>query len=375
MEAKKSMKKRILSLTLALLMVLALCACGSTAAPAASTAPAAPAASEAPAAESEDHEIKFAIMFGVGGLGDMAFNDEVNEGCIMACEQFGVTYDYCEPTDVSEFETQLRAYADAGEYDTIIAISTEMVDALKMVAEDYPEQRFCMLDTAITDYDNIHCLTASHPEQHFLSGVLAGIVTQDDRFALANEDNKLGFCIAMDTPTSNAQAAGFLAGAKYINPEVEFMTAYIGGYNDPATAKELATTMYERGADIVSTNSGSSANGVFNAARELDKYVIGTSLGMVDGDHSLSTSMKYVQNFIVAEIRALVEGTWAPGVDVYGIKDGVCDYSLQGVNTEIPQDIIDTIDKVKALVADGTLVLPTHPSEVDAWIANNTYEG
>lgn len=356
------MKKRIFPLLLTLAMVIGLAACGTS-----------QSQTPSPTPSEEDDGVKFAIMFGVGGLGDNAFNDEVNEGCQMAVDQLGVSYDYCEPTDVSEFETQLRAYADTEEYDVIIAISTEMVDALKMVAEDYPEQKFCMLDSAIEGYDNIHCLTASHPEQHFLSGVLAGLVTQDERFALANEQNVLGFCIAMDTPTSNAQASGFLAGAKYVNHDVEFITSYIGSYNDPATAKELATTMYERGADIVSTNSGSSALGVFNAAKELDRYVIGTSLGMVDGDHSLSTSMKYVQQFIVAECTLLKEGTWHAGVDVYGIKDGVCDYSLEGVNTEIPQDILDTLADVKSKIVDGTLVLPTEIGAIDAWAAENQY--
>ena len=372
---------KIIALLLVLAMAFSLVACGNNekseaAAPAAPEA--APAATEAAteaapeaAPEAADDGVKFAIVFGVGGLGDNGYNDEVYEGCLMAVEEFGCSFDYCEPADISETETQLRGYADAGIYDTIMVISTEMVDALTMVAPDYPDQKFCMIDTGLEGYDNIHSLTASHPEQHFLSGVLAGLATMDERFPLANGENKLGFCIAMDTPTSNAQASGFLAGAKYINPDVEIMTSYIGGYADPATAKELATTMYERGADIVSVNAGGSSLGVFNAAAEQNTYVIGTSMAMLDPDHSLCTSMKYVQQMVVAEVRALTEGTWEPRVDVYGIKDGVCTYSLNGVNTEVPQDIIDQLEDMKAKIADGTLVLPTHPSEVDAWVAAN----
>lgn len=370
------MKKRFLALVLGFTMLMGLAACdtgGSNQQSATGSSSAEQSGSSAGSAGGD--AVKFAVMFGVGGLGDSAFNDEVYEGCQMAVEKFGAIFDYCEPTDVSEFEIQLRAYADTGEYDVIIAISTEMVDALTMVAEDYPEQKFCMLDSPIEGFNNIHCLTASHPEQHFLSGVLAGIATQDDRFALANSENILGFCIAMDTPTSRSQATGFLAGARYINPDVTILTSYIGGYADPATAKEQATTMYDRGADIISTNSGSSATGVFSAAVEQNRYVIGTALGMVDGDHSLATSMKYVQQFVVEEIRALSEGTWAPGTQVYGIAEGVCDYSLVGVNTEIPDDVIATLESIKALVADGTLVLPTDLDQVDSWAAENQYNG
>ena len=379
------MKKKWVALVAALLamtMLLAACASKSestTEQPAANGET--ETAAETNTAETEDEaetatsepveNVKFAIMFGIGGLGDNGYNDEVYEGCMMAKDQLGVDFDYCEPADIAEFETQLRGYADTGEYDTIMVISSEMVDSLTMVAPDYPDQKFTMIDSSIEGYDNIHCLTASHPEQHFLSGVLAGIATLDDRFPLCNDENILGFCIAMDTPTSNAQASGFLAGAKYINPDVEILTSYIGGYNDPATAKELATTMYERGADIVSVNAGSSSLGVFNAAAEQDKYVIGTSLAMVDGEHSLATSMKFVQQMVIAECKALIDGTWSARTDVYGIKDGVCDYSLEGVNTEIPQDIVDKINEVKALIADGTLVLPTQIDQVDAWVAEN----
>ena len=325
------------------------------------------------AAQTKDRgTVHFAILFGDAGLGDNGYNDEVYEGCMMAVNELGATFDYVEPTNISEYEIQLRAFADAGEYDVIIAISSNMVDPLEMIATDYPDQRFCMIDTTIEGFDNIHSLTAYQPEQHFLSGVIAGLVTQDPRFKLANDKNILGFCIAIDSPTSNAQASGFLAGAKYINPSVQFLTSYIGGYNDPSAAKELATTMYERGADIVSTNSGASALGVFNAAREQNKYVIGTSLAMVDKDHSLCTSMKYVQQMVMQECKSIIDGTWKPGADVYGIKDGICNYSLEGVGTEIPEDIIAKVEEVKKLIVDGSLVLPEKLTDIDAWVNENS---
>ncbi len=317
--------------------------------------------------------VHFAILFGDAGLGDNGYNDEVYEGCMMAVEQLGATFDYVEPTGIQEFEVQMRAFADAGEYDVIICISSNMVDALEMVAMDYPDQRFCMIDTVVEGHDNINSITAWQAEQHFLSGVLAGLVTKDERMPLANSENKLGFCIAMDTPVSLQQAAGFLAGARYINPDVEIYTAFINSYNDPSTAKELATTMYERGADIVSTNSGASALGVFNAAREQNRYVIGTSLAMVDADHSLSTSVKFVQRMVVEECQSIIDGTWQAGATIYGIKDGVCGYTREGCDTEIPDDIIQIVEDVRERIIAGTLSVPQEMEDVEGWLLENTY--
>lgn len=323
----------------------------------------------------ENDNVHFAVLFGTGGLGDNGYNDEVYKGCEMAVEQFGATFDYVEPKDVTEFETQLRMYSDAQEYDVIIAISTEQVDALKMVAEDYPDQKFCMLDTVIEGYDNIHSMLAAYPDQHFLSGMLAGIATQDNRFPLSNtNENKLGFCIAMDTPTSRGQAAGFIAGAKYANPDVEVFTNFIGGYNDPAKAKELALVMYDRGADIVSANAGSSTLGVFYAAEETNRYVIGTSLMMVDPAHSLSTSLKKVWLFIVEEIGSLDDGTWKPGYNTVGIPEGVCDYDIEGLDVDIPEDVIKILEDTKVKIKEGELKLPSDLDQIDEWAANNRLE-
>ncbi len=358
------MKKRMMIYVMVLGMVMALLVgCGTPAAPDNNT--------ETDGGETEGSEIKFAIIFGVGGLGDNGYNDEVYKGCLMAEEQLGISFDYAEPKDITEFETQLRMFADAEEYATIIAISTEQAEALKMAAEDYPDQIFTMLDTKIEGYDNVHSLSASHPEQHFLSGMLAGLATQDDRFPLSNPENVLGFTIAMDTPTSRGQAAGFLAGAKYANPEVEILTNFIGGYNDPVTAKELALVMYERGADVVSANAGSSTQGVFAAANEVNRYVIGTSLAMADPKVSLSTSVKKVWLFVVQEIESLKNGTWQPGYTVKGIADGVCDYDVEGLDVEIPEDIVKILNDTRELIGEGSLVLPTDLDQVDDWASKN----
>jgi basic membrane protein A len=369
---KRTTEKKIVKTVVVLVLIAVLAAgCGK-----ASSGSSASAAGTSPVeASTAKASHKFAMILGVGGRGDNGYNDEVYLGCEMASEKFNIPFDYCEPKDISDFETQLRMYADSGEYDVIMACSTEHKDALLMVAGDYPEQKFCMIDAAIEGYANVHSITASHPEQHFLSGVIAGLVVQDKRLPLINPStNILGYAIGMDNPVSRAQASGYLAGAKFVNPQVVFLTNYIGGYNDPGTAKEIAMSMYERGADIVSVNAGSSSLGVFNAAKEKNKYVIGTSLAMVDTDHSLSTSRKKVEQFVVQEISTIVDGTWAAGIDVYGIREGVCDYDVENLKTKLPADVSEKVERAKKMVIDGKLTLPTDLNQIDDWIAKNQFD-
>lgn len=323
-------------------------------------------------APSGDDVVRVAIIH--GNLGDMGFIDEAHIGLNQAKEDFGIEFDYAEILENSEVETQLRMFADSESYDLIIALGANYIDPLLAVAEDYPEQQFTLADGVVEGYDNIHSIRALDPEQTFLSGVIAGLVTQDERMPLANEQNILGFIGGMDTPVSRSGVAGFMAGARYVNPEVQFIYNIVGNYRDPGTAKELAMTAYGRGADVISHNAGGSGLGVFSAAEEADKYVIGSSRATVDPERSLVTSLKRIDLLIYQEIENVVNGTWEAGITVKGIKDGVCDYDREGINTEIPEDIIDIVEEVKQRYIDGEFELPEDPNQIDEWTTNNSYE-
>ena len=55
--------------------------------------------------------------------------------------------------------------------------------------------------------------------------------------------------------------AGYIAGAKAVNPDIEIISEYItefpnfDGFNDPASGRETALAIYEQGADIINISS------------------------------------------------------------------------------------------------------------------------
>ena len=72
-------------------------------------------------------------------------------------------------------------------------------------------------------------------------------------------------------------------GAKAYNPDVQIVYNYVGGWNDPDTARTQAMTQYnDAGASVIFACAGGSGNGVHTAAGETGKYVLG-----VDSDQSL----------------------------------------------------------------------------------------
>lgn len=352
------MSKRILSLGLVLILSLAVLA-GCT-------------SNETPSDTNNDDTVRIAIIH--GNLGDLGFIDEAHIGLNKAKEDLGIEFDYAEILENSEVETQLRMFSDSEDYDLIIALGANYIDPLLAVAADYPDQKFTLADGVVEGYENINSIRALDPEQTFLSGVIAGLVTLDERMPLSNSDNIIGFVGGMDTPVSRSGAAGFMAGARYVNPEVEFIYNIVGGYRDPGTAKEIAMTAYGRGADVISHNAGGSGLGVFSAAEESDKYVIGSSLASIDPVRSLVTSIKRIDLLIYQEIETVVDGTWEAGVVLKGIRDDVTGYSREGITNELPEDILAIAEEVKQQYIDDKFQLPDDPNQVDAWTLENNYE-
>ena len=60
----------------------------------------------------------------------------------------------------------------------------------------------------------------------------------------------------------------FRMSARYADPDVTVLMDYAGGFNDPTTAKTIANTFFEKGADVIFHASGASGMGVFQAAEE-----------------------------------------------------------------------------------------------------------
>jgi basic membrane protein A len=315
--------------------------------------------------------VKIALV--LNNLGDKGFNDEAFAGMQMAKEKLGIEFDYVEAPQISEVETQIRMFADSGEYALIVVIGADKKDAIESAAMDYPDQKFSLVDSKVDEMPNLHGVGSRDPEQTFLSGVIAGLVTLDPTMPLANPENVIGFMGGMDSPASRAGAAGFLSGVKFVNPDAQIIYTIVGSYANPNKGKEIATTMYERGADVVSHNAGGSALGLFNAGRELNKYFIGSSLATADPKFTLCTSIKRTDLFVFQEVESLMNGTWTSGYTAKGIKEGVCYYDLQGLDTNLNPAIIAIADEIKQMVIDGKIEMCYDPAVLDAWSAKFQY--
>lgn len=311
---------------------------------------------------------RVAIVFAVGGLGDQSFNDSAYEGVLRAKEELGVDFDYVEPAAVADYETLLTRFAQTRRYDLIISIGFNQADALAAVSARFPDQRFMIVDSVV-DRPNVASYVYNEAERGFILGAIAALMTQRTDDPKINSEKIIGVIGGMDIPLINAAIAGYIAGAKYVDPEVDVRYSYVGDFADPARGKELALAQFDQGVDIIWAAAGASGLGVLQAAQERNRYGIGadSDQGHVAPGHILTNGMKYVNNTVFLAIQAVKSGTFTGGVHTLGIAEGGLGYS----ESLVPADIRAKVDEIAAKIASREIIPPDTIDAVDAWLAAN----
>jgi len=300
------------------------------------------------------------LVFDIGGRGDKSFNDSAYNGLVRAQKDLGVTFSTLETSEGSDREAQLRQLA-SGDSRLVFGVGFLFTDDVRALAKEFPEKRFACIDYTVTPGDslppNLVALKFREEEGSFLVGALAALLTKT---------NKIGFVGGMEIPLIKKFQAGYVAGAKAANPNVQVLIKYAGttgaAFKDPTKGKELALAEYHAGADIIFHASGSTGLGVFEAARELKKLAIGVDSDQYDEapDNVLTSMVKRVDVAVFETIKALGEGRWSSGIKVFGLAENGVAWVYDDRNkAKIPDPVRATVDSLKAEIIAGHIVAPS----------------
>lgn len=296
-----------------------------------------------------------AVVFATGGLGDKSFNDAAFEGLKRAEEDLGISFDYAEPSAVAEYETFLNRFASMGKYDLIISIGFDQADALNTVAGQNPNQKFAIVDSVV-DQPNVASFVYAEKERGFLMGVAAGMMTTMTDDPLINSQKKVGVVGGMKIPLIDGNIAGYIAGAKYVDPDIKVQHSYVGSWADPGKGKELAVSMIENGVDVVWQAAGRSGLGVINAAKENDVYAIGadSDQGYLAPEHVLTNGMKFVNNTVYQSIQGVLNDNLNMGTNVLGVAEKGLGYT----ESLLPGAVVGELETVKEKIVAGEIEIP-----------------
>ena len=356
------MKKRVLAVMLAAVMVIGLVAgCGKK-----------EESSSSDNGGNDDGNKKLKVALVVNQkFGDKASMDDLAKGADKAAEDFGVEIKKLESAEASKFEEDVRAMSKAG-YDLIVTTYPYMTVGTKLVSKEYPDTMYAAVFQTIIQgdekFENVWD-TEFHGEGAFyLGGYIAGKLTKS---------NHIGFVVGGEEPTPNAEGNGFMLGVKAANPDATVEFSYVGSYEDPAKAKEITSAMISKGCDVIQTDSGASNAGVVEASKEAgilcageisDYYDTYNGFYGIEGIGFGDTVYKAIEMVLNDEftggehgIRDLTNGGYFMDWDSFNrFADDNAEYK------DVMKAAIEEAKKMEEQIKDGSLVIPFN-TDVPNW--------
>src|SRR5437870_2248784 len=316
------------------------------------------------------------IVFDIGGKDDRSFNAAAWAG--VKCAETGMMPDgktSCgkaaldivlrdvEPGNPTSIEPAMRAFAERG-YDLIIGVGFAQAPIMQMVARDYPNIHFAIIDGVIFEDDgktpkaNVASLVFKEHEGSYLVGLIAG---------MTSKTGTLGFIGGMDIGLIHRFEGGFEQGAKAANPKIQVIQNYVGvtdaAWNNPGKGKEIALAQISKGADVIFTAAGNSGLGAFDAVEQSGKdtsgramhYVIGvdSNQNMVKPGFVLTSMVKRVDNALYDIVNDVVNHKFQGGFHVFGLDTDGVGYVMDSNNQNlVSPEAIRAAEEAKKKIVD-----------------------
>lgn len=148
-----------------------------------------------------------AIVYDVGGRGDLSFNDMAAMGGDRAARELGVRLTEVESATTADFLPNLRALARTRQHDVIVGVGFLIQDAMQQVAEEFPNQKFALID-GLAEAPNVMSISFADHEGSALVGALAAVT------ALENGSNTVGIVLGIEIPILLRFEIGYHAGVR-----------------------------------------------------------------------------------------------------------------------------------------------------------------
>jgi len=282
-----------------------------------------------------------------GGFSASAFNG------LKEIEALGAEIAYSDSVAQADAESIMSEYAIAG-YDIVMASGYEFDDALINVSEKYPDTKFVQIDGGVVNDINLYSYGYMVGEGGYLLGLIAGSLTKV---------STVGLLAGGTDPAMVWEFVQAKKGILNVNPDAKIMEAYVGSWDDPVKARELAQGQIEAGADVIISVTDVGDIGVISAAQEA--YDNGLKnmrdIGWGEDKNSLAPDI-FIPGWTTANARLMKEAmdnivtAGAPaGHYVFGLQDGVV--GLLPFHGLVPADVEALINKTIKDYKAGTLEL------------------
>lgn len=351
MKVKKRLANRMVSATLALVMVLGLLTgCGGESGSSAGESSAAASGSGTSSVAAKDPaDYKVAVL----SMRKMTTPADLStlEGIQKLHDELGINCKIIECEEVAEYKEQMQAVSEEG-YDVVYFIYDNFLKAAEELAPLYPKTEYIGLWIDLPKDVNIPNLKPLffRPEQGaFLCGAAA---------ALKTTTNQVAFLGGGVNPGIVTFLAGYEAGIKYVNPDCKLVVSWANTFDDPLKGKELANSLYSRGVDVIFQSANQTGLGVFEAAKDAGKFAVG-----VDVDQSSLAPQNIIASCLLDHgyatydsISKAYKGEFTNEQIYYGLQEGTPVVALN--DAILDKDIVNRINEIQEKIKAGEIEIP-----------------
>ena len=261
----------------------------------------------------------------------------------------------------SDYLSSLQRCA-AAHPDLVIAVSPDMATAVWRAAQLHQSQRFALVDATpiddngqSVDLANVADLLFNQQEPGYLVGALAGLM-EKEKVGNATH-NVMGILGANHGPAVDPYIAGFIAGARSVDPGAVMKITYSDS-QDPAFCKQLGITQISSGADFVFEVTGRCASGYIDAAYDASAYAIGSNNDEAFVSPAVITSaLKRVDHVVALTVQRLQAGQFRSGQQVFSLQDDATGFSMP--SSIVPQDVINQVLDLRVKIRNGGITPPS----------------
>ena len=293
----------------------------------------------------------------ISGYFSQGFGVSIMEGLERARDEFGIDLKIVDTGNRAlDYEEQFNNLAEGGEYDLILVMGWELVDALQTAAEAHPDQRFVFIDGVLENPDMTY-IDFVEEEGSFLVGALTAMLAEQGVEGFSSEE--VGFVGGRDIPVIRNFLSGMEQGVEHAAGDVDVASVFAGTFDDPAKGSELAMTLYGQGVDVIYQAAGPTGEGVLQAARAADRYAVGVDIDQCPTapGNMLASMLKRadvaVYDLVAQEAQGdpVEAGTVEADVASGGIELKICDE----VADAIPAEVLDQLEAIRSGIADGSI--------------------
>lgn len=242
-------------------------------------------------------------------------------------------------------------YADMEQVITGLAAGNELVigvggqtqTAIQKVSRRFPDVKFSVVGGARDEAGpNVALYDVRTAEIAFVAGAAA---------AMLSETGVVSYIGGMEIPAIVNAGTEFGNGARFVNPDIKYVSTFTGDFDDVSKAKEATMAAIGQGADIHYHILNLGLRGLEQAAREKGTHIIGSYSDRCGTDPLyIAYSVTGVGYQVRYAIEKALSGKWEPGYLPFGLAmgDEASDFTFCAASEEMRARIAEIKDDLRS---------------------------